>query len=179
MKVAIIVLAALIGIFLIGIFSIFSFKNSAIDYEETVLTAKGDIDTQLQRRVNLLTELSQCVKQYDKHEAETLEKVISMRGKQMSGQEAKEVMMQIAAVAEKYPELQSQKNYAHLMNECSITENLVAQHKKAFNSSVKEYRRYCRSFPASGILSMLGYEVQDFEYYKTDATDTKPMKLFE
>ena len=96
----------------------------------------------------------------------------------MSGQEAKEVMLQIAAVAERYPELQSQKNYNKLMTECSITENLVAQHKKAFNSAVKEYRRYCRSFPANFCLSLLGYEMLDFEYYKSDATDTKPLDLF-
>lgn len=178
MKIFLISLVALIGLGLIGIFTVNGYRNSAINFEETVNTAKSDVDTQLQRRVNLLTELSQCVKQYDKHEASTLEKVIANRGKQMSGQEAKEVMLQIAAVAERYPELQSQKNYNKLMNECSITENLVAQHKKAFNATVREYRRYCRSFPANAMLSMLGYEVVPFEYYKTEATDTKPLNLF-
>lgn len=178
MKIGAIIFAALIGILLIGVFTIQGCQNTAIDREECVSTAQADVDAHLQRRVNLLTELSQCVKQYDKHEAETLEKVIAMRGKAMSDKEAKEVMFQIAAVAEKYPELQSQKNYANLMNECSITENLVAQHKKAFNSSVREYRSYCRSFPANAILKMLGYEFREFEYYKTDATDTKPLNLF-
>lgn len=178
MKLCFIVFSALIGLSLIGVFSIQGCKNSAITLEEEVRTAQADVDSHLHRRVNLLTELSQCVKQYDKHEAETLEKVIAMRGKQMSGQEAKEVMLQIAAVAERYPELQSQKNYANLMNECSITENLVAQHKKAFNSSVKEYRRYCRSFPASSVIMMLGYEMVEFEYYKSDATDLKPINIF-
>lgn len=178
MKVFLISLAALLGISLIAVFSVNGYRNSAISLEETVNTAKSDVDTQLQRRVNILTELSQCVKQYDSHEATTLERVIANRGKQMSGQEAHEVMLQIAAVAEKYPDLQSQKNYNKLMNECSITENLVAQHKKAFNSTIREYRRYCRSFPANMILKMLGYEAIEFEYYKTDATDSKPIKMF-
>ena len=179
MKLALIILAALIGISLICVCGVYSSRNTAIGYEESVETTKSDINVQLQRRVNLLTELSQCVKQYDKHEAETLEKVIAMRGKQMSGQEAKEVMLQIAAVAEKYPELQSQKNYSKLMTECSLTENIVAQHKKAYNQSVNTYRRYCRSFPTSAFLSLLGYEMIDYDRYKSEATDTNPMKLFD
>lgn len=128
--------------------------------------------------MNLLGELAQCVKQYDSHEAKTLESVIAKRGRNMSDQEAKNVMMQIVAVAERYPELQSQKNYGKLMTECSITENLVAQHKKAYNAAVGEYRRTCRSFPANVFLDMLGYELVDFEYIKSEATDTKPLSLF-
>lgn len=178
MKLIAIILAALFGIAIMSLCSIQGCKNSAIEREEKVETTKSDIDVQLQRRVNLLTELSECVAQYDRHEAETLKGVIANRGKQMSGQDAKEVMLQIAAVAERYPELQSQKNYAKLMNECSLTENLVAQHKKAYNQSVNDYRRYCRSFPASMCLNILGYEMIDYERYKTEATDTKPLTLF-
>jgi len=178
MKLTGIIVAALFGISLILFFSVQGCRNSAIEREEKVETTKSDIDVQLQRRVNLLTELSECVSQYDKHEAKTLKDVISKRGKNMSGSEARDVMLHIAAVAERYPELQSQKNYSKLMNECSLTENLVAQHKKAYNQSVNDYRRYCRSFPANVCLNILGYEMIDYERYKTDVTDTKPMVLF-
>lgn len=178
MKLASIVFATIIGVSIIFYCSIQGCQNSAIEKEENVQTTKSDIDVQLQRRVNLLTELSECVARYDKHEAETLKSVISQRGKQMSGQEAKSVMMQIAAVAERYPELQSQGNYEKLMTECSLTENLVAQHKKAYNQSINDYRRYCRSFPANVCLNMLGYEFVEFERYKSEATDNAPLKLF-
>lgn len=178
MKFASILCATIVGIVIILFCSIQGCRNSAIKLEENVETTKSDIDVQLQRRVNLLTELSECVARYDKHEANTLKEVIKHRGKNISGQDAKSIMLQVAAVAERYPELQSQKNYNKLMTECSLTENLVAQHKKAYNNSVNDYRRYCRSFPANMCLNILGYEVIEFERYKSEATDNAPLKLF-
>ena len=83
MKLIAIILAALFGIAIMSFCSIQGCKNSAIEREEKVETTKSDIDVQLQRRVNLLTELSECVAQYDRHEAETLKGVIANRGKQI------------------------------------------------------------------------------------------------
>lgn len=178
MKLFAIILAAIAGVFLIGLCTCQGCRNTAINLEETVQSAKSDIDVQLQRRVNLLTELVEAVEHYDQHEAQTLKDVIASRGRDMTGQEVKQLMFQIQAVYEAYPDLKSQKNYEKLMNECSLTENMVAQHKKAFNTGVKEYKAYCRSFPANLGLVFSGYDVQRFKYYETNADDSQPLQLF-
>ena len=181
MKAVLITLAAIVGIGLVGLCMVMSSKNGAISLEENVNAAKSGIDVQLSNRFNKLHELAACVKKYDEHEYKTLMDVIAQRGgKNMDGKGFKATMANINAVAEKYPELQSQKNYQHLMNDISITENTLAQHKKAYNEFVRDYRYYCRKFPTSFFLSFTGYEVKKYDMYEAEPEqrDTKPLELF-
>ena len=178
-KTLIITIVAIVVVALMMVFAVQGAGNKAIGYEESVETAKADVDTQLQRRYNVLTELAECVKQYDKHEYETLLAVIEARGSNISESEAEEVVAQINAVAEAYPELKSQENYKQFMTEIATTENLIANYKQAYNSSIKSYNRYVRKFPSRQFLSLIGYEVQSYEYYKTDKTDSEPVSLFD
>lgn len=179
-KMTFIVLAAIVGLFMICAIAIISSKNTAISLEESVQTAQSGIDVQLSNRFNKLSELAECVKQYDSHEYKTLVDVITSRGKQMSGAQAKECIAAFSRVEERYPDLKSQANYKNLMTEISLTENHLAQHKKAYNEFVRDYKRHCRMFPASLFLSIAGYEIQTYKYYEANESvkDTKPMKLF-
>lgn len=180
MKLALIVGCAILGIAMIFGVAAISSKNTAISLEESVNTAQSGIDVQLSNRFNKLTELAECVKQYDSHEYKTLVDVITARGKQMSGAQAKECIAAFSRVEEKYPELKSQANYKHLMTEIALTENHLAQQKVAFNEFVRDYKRHCRTFPASFFLDLVGYEVQPYKYYEAEEAirDNKPMKLF-
>lgn len=180
MKMTLIVLAAILGIGLIGLCAVMSSKNGAINLEEQVNTAYSDIDVQLSNRFNKLHELAACVKKYDEHEYKALVDVIDKRGKNMSGNDAKQCIAAFSRVEERYPELKSQKNYQHLMNEISITENHLAQIKNAYNNQVRDYSYYCRKFPTSLFLGFTGYAIRHFDYYKADdgVKDTKPLELF-
>ena len=180
MKMTLIVLGAIFGIGLICLCGIMSSKNGAINLEEQVKTAQSGIDVQLSNRFNKLHELAACVKKYDEHEYKTLVDVINARGKNMSGNEAKQCIAAFSRVEEPYPDLKSQKNYTHIMNEISLTESHLAQHKKAYNESVRDYSYYCRKFPTSIFLGLTGYEVQKFKYYEAEdgVKDTKPLELF-
>lgn len=157
-----------------------SSKNSAINLEETVNTAKSSIDVQLSNRFNKLNELAACVKKYDEHEYKELVDVIAARGKSIHGNEAKECIAAFSRVEERYPELKSQANYRHLMDDISITENRLAQIKDAYNKSVKDYNYHCRKFPTAMFLGWTGYEVRRYEMYFADSTvtDNKPLQLF-
>lgn len=178
-KTLIISIVAVLAIALLCIFIPQHFGNRAIALEESVNTTQSDIDTQLQRRFNVLTELAECVKQYDSHEYETLTKVIEARGSNISEQESEQVVAQINAVAEAYPELKSQDNYKQFMKEIATTENLLTQYKQAYNASVKNYNRYVKKFPNKQFLGLIGYEVVSYEYYKTDKTDNEAMQFFD
>ena len=178
-KTLILSIIVVLVVLLVPIFVVQGSGNKAIAKEEDVLKAQGDLEGQLARRYNVLTELAECVKQYDKHEYETLLAVISARGENMTDVQAQEIKAQINAVAEACPYLKIQENYKQFMTEIATTENLIASYKQAYNTSVERYRGYCRSFPARNFLSIVGYEVQQYEYYQTDKTDTEPLTLFD
>lgn len=126
-------------------------------------------------RVDLVYNLADCVKQYDKHEAETLTAIVEGRGKATS---IENVTTAIAAVTEAYPELKSNENYKELMNELSITENLIAEYRENYNKQIKEYNRYVRKFPTRLFLNILGYEMQQYQYLDYDAPVDAPQNLF-
>ena len=178
-KTLLITIAAIVAVIIAGIFIVQGSQNKAIGLEENVETAKADVDTQLQRRYNVLTELAECVKQYDEHEYETLLAAIEARGANISESEADNVVAQINAVAEAYPELKANENYKQFMTEIATTENLIARYKQAYNQSIKDYNRYVKAFPHRQFLNTTGYEVQSYEYYKTDKTDSEPIDLFD
>ena len=147
-------------------------KNTAISYEEQIREAKSGIEIQEKRRADLIPNLVETVKAYDQHEYQTLMDVVNARG--ASGQTAQEITTQIAAIAEAYPELKSSDNYKELMNELSVTENLIANYRGDYNRVVKEYKQSVRKFPNSFLLGLTGYEVQNYEYLSYEGTEAAP-----
>lgn len=174
-KVMLIVAAGILAVILLGVFVVQSSQNKAIALEEQVNSADSDVKVQEKRRVDLVMNLVDCVKQYDKHEAETLKSIVEGRGK--TG-DIENVTTAITAVSEAYPELKSDSNYKELMNELSITENLIAEYRSNYNKQIKEYNRYVRKFPTRSFLSLLGYETQDYTYLDYDAPVDAPQDLF-
>lgn len=136
-------------------------QNGAIGLEEQIENTSGNIRVEEKRRFDLIPNLVECVKAYDEHEYKTLTDVVASRSK--NGTSADEIKTMIAAVAEAYPDLKSQKNYQDLMNELAITENKIAEMRKFYNKKVTEYKRYIRQFPNKQILGMMGYEFKDYE----------------
>ena len=175
-KLFLIIAAGILAVILLCVFGVQSSQNKAIALEEQVNTADSDIKVQEKRRVDLIYNLADCVKQYDKHEAETLTAIVEGRG---STGDIENVTTAIAAVSEAYPELKSNEQYKELMNELSITENLIAEYRSNYNKQIKEYNRYVRKFPTRLFLDLLGYEVQEYEYLDYGAPVDAPQNLFE
>ena len=127
-KLPLIIGAGVIAVILLCVFGVQSSQNKAIALEEQVNTATSDINVQEKRRVDLVYNLADAVMQYDEHEAETLKAIAEGRG---STGNIENVTTAITAVAEAYPELKSNENYKTLMNELSMTENLIAEYPTA------------------------------------------------
>ena len=174
-KLPLIIGVGVISVILLCIFGVQSSQNKAFVLEEQVNTAQSDINVQEKRRVDLVYNLADCVKQYDKHEAETLKSIVDGRG---STGDIDNVSTAIMAVSEAYPELKSDKNYQQLMKALSITENLIAEHRSNYNKQIKEYNRYVRKFPTRMFLGLLGYEEQDYKYLNYDVSSDAPRDLF-
>lgn len=175
MKLGIIITISAILVIVLTIFGIQSSQNRAFILEDQVNTAQSDIKIQEKRRVDLIYNLVDCVKEYDKHEANTLTAIVEGRG---STGDIENVTTAITAVSEAYPELKSNENYKQLMNELSMTENLIAEYRSNYNKSVKEYNRYIRQFPNRLFLDILGYEEQEYNYLDYNAPVDAPQNLF-
>lgn len=174
-KLPLIIGGVVIALILLVILMIQSPQNKAIALEEQVNTASSDIKVQEKRRVDLVNNLADCVKQYDKHEAETLTAIVDGRG---STGDIENVTTAITAVSEAYPELKSNDNYKQLMNELSMTENMIAEYRSNYNKQIKEYNRYVRKLLTRVFLDLLGYEVQEYTYLDYKAPVDAPQDLF-
>lgn len=152
----------------------FGVRNGAINREEDVQTAQSNVAIQEKRRTDLIYNLADCVKSYDKHEYKTLTDVVEARnnGKDVN---VENISTEIKAVAEQYPELKSDMNYQELMNELSVTENHIADYRSAYNTTVKSYKKYTRTFPNTMFLNMTGYDKEDYGYLKYSEEDSKPI----
>ena len=176
LKMSLIGVAGVILIGLLLVFMVNGVQNKAIGLEEQIKVADSDIKVQEKRRVDLVYNLVDTVKQYDKHEAETLKDIVEARSE--GNGEIENVTTMINAAAEAYPELKSNENYKQLMNELSITENMIAQYRSNYNKQVKEYNRYVKKFPNKQFLNLLGYEYIEYDYLDYEAPVDAPRNLF-
>ena len=176
-KMLLIIIAIVIAVVILSMFTFQGVQNKAISYEEQIESAKSDINVQEKRRADLIPNLVDCVQAYDEHEYNTLMDVIASRGID-SDEAIQEIQTMINAVAEAYPELKSNENYKELMNELATTENMIANYRSNYNKQIKSYSQYVRKFPNRQILNMLGYEVVDYEYLNYDVSSDAPTNLF-
>ena len=174
-KLSAIILGSVLAVILMCVTGVQWSQNRAISLEEAVYTAESDIKVQEKRRVDLVYNLSDCVKRYDKHESEALTGLADGMSK---GNNVEDVSTAIAAVTYAYPELKSNENYKQLMNELSITENMIAQYRENYNKSVTSYNRYVKKFPARIFLNWTGYKVLEFERLDYQAPVDAPQNLF-
>lgn len=176
-KLTLIVVAVVIAVVMLLVFSVQGVQNKAISLEEQISTAQSEIKVQEKRRADLIPNLVDCVQAYDQHEYQTLMDVINARGSS-SDESVNEIQMMIQAVAEAYPELKSSENYRELMNELATTENLIANYRSNYNTWVRSYNQYVRKFPNRQLLGLLGYDVIDYSYLDYNAPVDAPTNLF-
>lgn len=152
-------------------------NNRVVVLEEQIKESKSSIKIQEKRRVDLILNLVDTVKSYNKYEQDTLSKIVEARSKASDGKvEEAEKLMNI--VVEKYPELKSNENYKQVMTEMSVTENLIAEYRNNYNDQVKSYKKYTKKFPNNIILSMLGYEKIDYDYLDYEVSEDAPTDLW-
>ena len=176
-KLILIIVGIVLAVVLFTVFALNGVPNKAISFEEQITTAQSEIKIQEKRRADLIPNLVDCVKEYDKHEYETLMAVVEARGTS-SDSSVQEIQTMINAVAEQYPALKSNENYKELMNELSTTENKIAQVRSNYNEWVTKYNSYTKKFPNKQILGMLGYEVTEYQKLTFDVSSDAPTDLF-
>ena len=156
--------------------------------EEAVSKAWADIESNLQRRADLIPNLVETVKGYASHEKETMTQVTEARSKassiQLSAadlsnpaamqklQEAQgglsSALSRLMVVVEKYPDLKANQNFRDLQGQLEGTENRINVARQRYNKAVEDFNASIRVFPASLTNSLL-LHLQKKEYFKADA----------
>jgi LemA protein len=163
-------------VILVIVITIIGVRNHAIGLEEHVNDAQAQVEAQEKRRVDLVYNLVDVVKNYADYEHDTQMDVIAARTANGTIDQEGGATVEINALAEAYPDLKASEQYKQLMTELATTENLIFTYRSSYNDSVREYRSFTRKWPASMIL---GGDVVDFQYLEFDAPSDAPQDLFE
>jgi len=146
--------------------------------------AWAQIDTQLQRRHDLIPNLVETVKGYAAHERETFEEVTAARAKAISVQAPKELadaengltqaLGKLLAITENYPQLKADANFRQLQEELAHTENMVAGSRGNYNASVRAYDEQRQVFPTSLLASAFNFTSRDYFEIETVEVRSAP-----
>jgi len=154
-------------------------KNGLIDKQETVAEAWSQIETQLQRRGDLVPNLVTTVKGYAAHEEKIFTEVAEARSRLIAagGPSAKAqassvlsgMLGRLLAVSESYPQLKADSTFIRLQDELAGTENRISVARTRYNKSVKIFNAAIRKFPGSMFAPGMGLE--SAEYYSPPAVE--------
>lgn len=183
--IVVIVLVALWGI---------SSYNGLVGMDENVSNKWTNVETQYQRRSDLIPNLVNTVKGYAKHESQTLEAVMAARSQatqvkidpsnctpqqlaayQKAQGDVTTALGKLLAITENYPDLKANQNFLELQSQLEGTENRINVARKDFNDSAKEYNTSLRRFPRNIIASMFGFEKRN--YFEAEAGAEKAPKV--
>ena len=169
MKKSTIIILAIVAIVIIMIISSY---NGIVAKSEEVDNKFSAIDTQLQRRADLIPNLVNTVKGYASHEQEVINSVTEARAKLAGANTVSEkaeadgeltnALNRLMVVVENYPDLKSSQNFIQLSDELAGTENRIATARRDYNEAVKAYNLKIKKFPTNIMAGMFGYEKAEY-----------------
>ena len=168
--------------------------NSLVGMDEEVNGRWANVETQYQRRSDLLPNLVSTVKGYAAHEKSTLEAVMAARSQatqvkidpsnctpqqlaayQKAQGDVTTALGKLLAISENYPQLKANENFLELQSQLEGTENRINVARKDFNDAAKKVNMSIRRFPKSIIASMCGFEKRS--YFEAEAGADKAPKV--
>ena len=168
MKNGVKILIAVIVVIAIIAFPIISSYNGLVGLEQQVNKSASDIDTQLQRRSDLVPNLVNTVKGYATQEKDIFTDIANARSK-LSGatnisdqaaadSELSNALSRLLIVVERYPDLKSNENFKDLSIQLEGTENRIAVARQDYNTATTNYNTKLRRFPTNIVASIFGFE---------------------
>lgn len=167
--------------------------NSLVTAEQDVDKAQADVQTQYQRRYDLIPNLVETVKGYAAHESTTLQNVTNARagiapvdttGVMQAAREAlnapnenayaqalrqlsSQFSVYVNAVHEAYPDLKANEQFMGLQDQLEGTENRIATYRSRYNEAVRDYNLKVKRFPGNIFAGIFGFSAK--EQYEADA----------
>ena len=165
-----------IGVVAVVALFFYATYNGFVNREEGLKSAWSNVETQYQRRADLIPNLVNTVKGYAAHETQTLNEVTEARARatsinlsaddltperlaqfQRAQAEVRSALGRLIAVSESYPDLKANQNFLELQAQLEGTENRIAVARKDFNAAAQQYNVSVRRFPANLVARMFGF----------------------
>ncbi len=194
-KGTIVLLVVVAVIVLLGGCSVKAY-NKMVVMDENVGKAWANVETQYQRRADLIPNLVNTVKGYAAHESETLEGVIAARSRatqvtvnpddltpekmqqfQEAQGEVSAALGRLLLLTENYPDLKANQNFLELQAQLEGTENRISVERRNFNETSKAYNAYIRKFPNNILSGMFGFDKKAY-FEAAEGTETAPEVQF-
>lgn len=179
-----IIIGAVAAILVIWIISV---QRRLVAMDENINNAMSQIGVQLSSRFDALSALLDLTKGYAEHESKTLIETIKSRRSVITATSTpKDVLQQegvisealgrISMVAEQYPQLKANENYAKCMNAVDSYEKMVRTSRLIYNDSVTKLNREIRMFPVSMIAGLFGFHQREYLEAVEEKADMPSMK---
>lgn len=174
-----------IGVLVLLVLMAIGQYNGLVDSHSEVEQAQSNVETQLQRRYDLIPNVVSAVRGAMAHEKEVFTAIADARAKiGSSAQGSKEyqegqseldsAVSRLLVLTENYPQLNSNQQVSDLITELEGTENRILVARKDYNAVSTSYNRKIRRFPASIFAGMFGFEKVDLFEATKDAETTVP-----
>jgi len=160
--IVVIVILVLLAVPIVGAY------NKFVSLELTVNNSESNIDTQLQRRSDLIPNLVNTVKGYATQEKEIFTQIADARAKLGGAKNVTEranadaelssALSRLLVVVEAYPDLKSNQNFKDLTVALEGTENRIAVARQDYNKAVTDYNTKRRRFPSNIVASLFSFD---------------------
>lgn len=158
----------ILGVIAVLALVVVSMYNGLVKARNLVKEAFSTMDVFMKKRYDLIPNLVETVKGYASHEKETLDAVISARNKAVSantpeGQlqaegELNQVMSRLFALTESYPDLKANTNFLDLQNQVKEMETEIAQSRRYYNATARDYNNMTETFPSLVVANLFGFK---------------------
>ena len=185
-----------IGVVAVVVIFFYATYNGFVNKEEGLKSAWSNVETQYQRRADLIPNLVSTVKGYAAHETQTLNEVIEARARatsinlsaddltperlqqfQQAQAQVRSALGRLIAVSESYPDLKANRNFLELQAQLEGTENRIAVARKDFNAVAQRYNVSVRRFPANLVARMFGFGPKPY-FESAEGTEAAPQVTF-
>jgi len=180
--VGVIVLGAIIiAVSLVGMYNGLVTKSQGVDAQWS------QVETQYQRRYDLIPNLVNSVKGMMTQEQKVFLAIAEARTKYGAAQtvnekavaagEVETALGRLLAIMENYPDLKSSQNVTQLMDELAGTENRISVERKRFNDLTRDYNTQVKTFPTNMLAGMFGFSERQY-FQSVTGSDTPPKVEF-
>jgi LemA protein len=168
-----VVLLVIAGVAVVAAIALLLTYNRFVRLRNLIDESWHDIDTELQRRYDLIPNIVETVKGYAAHERDVFESVTTLRTQAMAERRPPDAqapieqalghgVAQVMAVAENYPDLKASEHFLELQRALVETEDRIQVARRIYNANVRSYNTMVQSFPSMIIASSFHYETRPF-----------------
>lgn len=184
--VGVVAVVVLVALLIAG--SYITARNEMVAKQVAYQTQWSNVQTQLQRRADLIPNLVATVKGYATHEETVFADIANARAGLLNAHSPKAAMQangqldsalgRLLAISEAYPNLKANQNFLALQDQLEGTENRIAVERRRYNETLRDYNTYIQQFPNNIWASISGFKPDNAYFTASPASQNAPTVKF-